>query len=88
MEVVCEVYIHEMEVLHDSCRECSKVLPRVCWSMHVSDHVTDSVREDAGTETMEEDKWQDIGDRRYIRSHPRISLVTSLHCPTRNLPKI
>jgi hypothetical protein len=40
MEVVGEVYIHEMEVLHDSCRESSKILPRVCWSMHVSDHVT------------------------------------------------
>jgi len=42
MEVVGEVYIHEMEVLHDSCRECSKILPRACGSMHVSDHVTSS----------------------------------------------
>jgi hypothetical protein len=40
MEVVGEVYIHEIEVLHDSCRECSKILPRACGSMHVSDHVT------------------------------------------------
>ena len=40
MEVVGEVYIHEMEVLHDSCRECSKILPRACGSKHVSDHVT------------------------------------------------
>jgi hypothetical protein len=41
MEVVGEVYIHEIEVLHDSCRECSKILPRACGSMHVSDHVTE-----------------------------------------------
>jgi hypothetical protein len=43
MEVVGEVYIHEIEVLHDSCKECSKILPRTCWSMHVSDHVTNTV---------------------------------------------
>jgi len=46
MEVVGEVYIHEMEVLHDSCRECSKILPRPCGSKHVSDHVTPHLRVD------------------------------------------
>jgi hypothetical protein len=27
-------------VLHNSCRECSRILPRTCGSMHVFDHVT------------------------------------------------
>jgi phage FluMu protein Com len=52
MEVVGEVYIHEMEVLHDSCRECSKILPRAYGSMHVSDHVTVSAIAGPGGEAM------------------------------------
>jgi hypothetical protein len=41
MEVIGEVYIHEMEVLHDSCRMLEVYAKTgACESMHVSNHVT------------------------------------------------